>query len=90
MRGVLLILCRIHVTLTVLDTHAYGKGLLLHSHACAIEHFKGIAGAVTRCNNKLAGGKVLAAAVRLHSDTLQCAIFDLDALQTVAKTDIRA
>ena len=43
----------VHRRLPVLDAHAHGKGLLLHGKPRAVQHFKGVSGAVSQRQHHL-------------------------------------
>ena len=45
--------------LAVLDAHAHGKGLLLHTHTVVVKHLKGIPGAVADGEDQVPDGKLL-------------------------------
>ena len=83
------VLGRVHVSLAVLDADTHGEGLLLHVQARAVEHFKGVPGAVAQGQYHLMGGQVVGLAVLTDGDGPERAAFHGDTLQPRAEADVR-
>ena len=88
MARILLVLCRVHILLPVLDAHSHGKGLGGHGHPRAVQHFHRVPGTVAQRQQRVAAGQRIDSLLGFHGQTCQASVLYGNIRQLVTEPEI--